>query len=124
MASEIHDRILKGMLQYFEEQGYTIHCVDLNGYEKCENVPTHVPDIIAVDPKGLWHIGEAESCKALERYQTIKQFNALSNLIMPNIDDREIPFYVGIPERCEIKLKNILKEQNIDSKVHLLLFHI
>ena len=31
-----------------------------------------------------------------------------------------IPFYVGIPKRCEIKLNNILKEQNIDSKVHLL----
>ena len=43
---------------------------------------------------------------------------------MSNTDDREIPFYVGIPERCEIKLTNILKEQNIDSKVHLLLFDI
>ena len=87
-------------------------------------MPTHAPDIIAVDPKGLWHIGEAESCKALERYQTIKQFNALSNLIMFNTDDRKIPFYVGIPKRCEIKLTNILKEQNIDSKVQLLLFDI
>ena len=124
MASEIHDRILEGMLQYFEERKYTIHCVDLDGYEKCENMPTHAPDIIAVDPKGLWHIGESESCKALERYQTIKQFNALSNLIMSNTDDRKIPFYVGIPKRCEIKLTNILKEQNIDSKVQLLLFDI
>ena len=39
--------------------------------------PIHVPVFNTVDPKGLWHIGEAESCKALERYQTIKQFNAL-----------------------------------------------
>ena len=124
MAGEEHDVVLEMMIKYFKNRKYVIKCADYDGYLKCKKIPTHEPDVVAIDSTGLLHIGEAESCKALERYQTVKQFLAFSNLTMPKNDDRKIPFYIGIPDRCKVKLSNILEDQKIESNVKLLLYDI
>ena len=124
MAGKEHDIVLKMMIKYFQNKKYAIKCADFNEYQKCEKITTHVPDIVAIDSMGLLHIGEAESCKALERYQTVKQFLVFSDLVMSDNDNRKIPFYIGIPNRCDVRLSNMLHDLKIKSKVEVLLCDI
>ena len=116
MAGQEHQSILKKMVDLFKNKGYTIKCAELSGYNSCSIIGTHVPDMVATNATGLWHIVEVETCESLDTEQTLEQFHEFVNNIMKD-DKRKVPFYVGFPKRCETKMSNLLVKEGLQSKV-------
>lgn len=107
MASDEHQMIVKRLIDHLQNKGLTITCAAYTGYDECEKVNRHEPDVMAMDDSGLIYIAEAETCDSLDDDLTKEQFQDFSDRVMTG-DKRKVPFFIGIPSSCESRLLEIL----------------
>lgn len=97
---------------------YVISFDDDNSlYNECNfprppSVLRHRPDIIGRNTTGNFAIGEAKTKNDLNGNRIKEQINDFSNLL--NNDNTKMPFYMSIPESCDMKLKKIVADLKID----------
>ena len=90
MSGEEHKKLVKGLIDHFESKGLKIISAAYDGYEKCETIGSHEPDVIAQKPnEELYYIGEAKTCDNLTTERTIEQLQDFANTAVPKqcLDD-------------------------------------
>jgi hypothetical protein len=120
MDSKEHQELVKELIEYFTQEGFTVTHADFDNFEHCYKIGRHAPDVIAYNSlDNSYHIGEAETCDSLEDQQTLEQFEDFSNT---EIDKTNVQFYALVPELCLEKVENTLRDLGIesDSNVHVL----
>jgi hypothetical protein len=107
-----HKKLVKGIIDHFESQGLKIISAAYDGFEKCETIGNHEPDVIAQKPdEGFYHIGEAKTCNNLSSDRTREQFEDFGNtvLLKTGATRKYLPFCIAVPKKCINELKkNIL----------------
>lgn len=114
MASDEHQLMVKGIIDYFLEQDFKITNADYDEYDECYKIGRHAPDVIAYDSNTkTHHIGEAEICDSLNQEHTKEQFIDFSDADSNGIKSQ---FYPTVPKSCIDELEIILKELGLDQK--------
>ena len=113
MSSDDHQKLVKGLIDYFDSRGYKIVSADYGDYEKCEPIGSHEPDVIAyhVD-NDEYNIGEAKVCDELDSEKTREQFEDFANAVINKVglERTFIPFCIAVPKECMKKLENKIEE--------------
>jgi hypothetical protein len=122
-----HKRIVKGLIEYLNQQGFKTVCAAYEGFNQCEPIEKRVPDFMGQNAQGLLAIAEAKTCDDLvnDRERTIDQFRAFSNREMNsgNLKGQAVPFFICVPKACGEQLKQILKEIGLDDKKNIDILH-
>ena len=74
-----------------------------DGYEKCEIIGNHEPDVIAQKPnEEFYYIGEAKTCNNLTSDRTREQFEDFGNTVMLKEGSTRsfLPFCIAVPKKC------------------------
>ncbi|MDX1533389.1 MAG: hypothetical protein R3230_04195, partial [Nitrosopumilaceae archaeon] len=67
MEDSEHQKLVKGLIDYFDSHGFKIVSADYGDFEKCEQIGSHEPDVIAYHmDNDSYQIGEAKTCDDLE----------------------------------------------------------
>jgi len=83
MNDNAHKKLVKGIIDHFESKGLKIISAAYDGFEKCETIGNHEPDVIAQKPdEDFYHIGEAKTCDHLSSDRTREQFEDFGNTII------------------------------------------
>lgn len=121
MPSKAHQMLISFLARKMREDGYqTIAFDDDNSSYDIFNFPVpptikrHRPDVIGMDVQGYFSIGEAKTKNDLKGKRLEEQLNDFSDL--KNEDGSLIPFYIGVPESVNDKLKSKLSEFNVNIK--------
>lgn len=84
-----------------------------NGFEKCEVIGNHEPDVIAQKSnEDDYYIGEAKICENLTTERTREQFEDFGNTVILKEGATRIylPFCIAVPKKCIDELKSYLTE--------------
>jgi len=114
-----HDSLVKGLIDYFQKMGLEIRFANYKGYSKPIVIKRHAPDVLAIDKEaGLAYIGEAKLCSELYDQITKEQFEDYPKRIIKNgrSAGKLMQFYIGVPQECHTKIKDIFKESEIPWK--------
>ena len=113
MNNSDHKKLVKGIIDHFELKGLKIISASYDGYEKCEVIGNHEPDVIAQKlNEDSYYIGEAKTCENLNNDRTREQFEDFGNTVMlsEGTTRKYLPFCIGIPKKCTNDLRSYLKE--------------
>ena len=113
MSSDEHQKLVKGLIDYFDSKGFKIISADYGEFEKCEKIGSHEPDVIAYHmDNDQYNIGEAKTCEELETEKTREQFEDFGNAVINKIGSERkfIPFSIAVPQRCMKKLELVIEE--------------
>lgn len=116
-----HKKLVKGLIDYLDKEGFKPFCAAYNGFEQCPPNSDRVADVKGQNAQQLVAIGEAKTCDDLDNERTNSQFQIFSNLIMStgNSKGQTCPFYIGIPKSCVNELKQNLKKLGLDEKTNI-----
>ena len=113
MSNEEHKKLVKGLIDHFESKGLKILSASYDGYEKCETIGSHEPDVIAQKPgEDLYYIGEAKTCDNLTTERTIEQLQDFGNTVVlkKGAERTFLPFCIAVPKKCLDDLKNCIED--------------
>ena len=113
MSGEEHKKLVKGLIDHFESKGLKIISAAYEGYEKCETIGSHEPDVIAQKPnEERYYIGEAKTCDNLTTERTIEQLQDFANTVVlkPGSERTFLPFCIAVPKRCLDDLKKYIED--------------
>ena len=116
MQNNEHKKLVKGIIDYFESKGLKIISAAYDGYEKCEIIGSHEPDVIAQKPgQDFYYIGEAKTCDNLSSERTREQFEDFGNtVILKNGATRTfLPLCIAVPKNCIDDLKECIIEYGL-----------
>jgi len=83
MENNEHKKLVKGIIDHFESKGLKIISAAYEGFEKCEIIGNHEPDVIAKKSnEENYHIGEAKTCENLTTDRTMEQFEDFGNTVI------------------------------------------
>jgi len=110
-----HGSLVQSLVDSFIENGLEIRYAKCQTYEKPIAIKRHTPDIIARNHEGtLTVIGEAKMCNELGDQITKEQFEDFSSMTMDRGSEKvKVPFFVGVPEQCEYKIKESFRQFSI-----------
>ena len=113
MNNEEHKKLVKGIIDHFESKGLKFISASYEGFEKCEVIGNHEPDVIA--QKGneeSYFIGEAKTCEKLVNDRTREQFEDFGNTVILQEGSTRtyLPFCIAVPKQCIDDLKSYLQE--------------
>ena len=111
MSDDEHKKLVKGLMEHFESRGLKIVAASYDGYEKCDLIGSHEPDVIAQDPKNeIYYIGEAKTCDVLDTDKTREQFEDFGNAVeLTEGETRKyLPFCIAVPNQCLEDLKKYI----------------
>ncbi|HXV65852.1 MAG TPA: hypothetical protein VD731_01315 [Nitrosopumilaceae archaeon] len=111
-----HKKLVKGIIDYFESKGLQIISASYEGYEKCETIGNHEPDVIAKKPdEEFYHIGEAKTCTFLSSERTREQFEDFGNVVMLKMGSTRtyLPFCIAVPKKCINDLKKYIMDYGL-----------
>ena len=121
MPSKAHQMLISFIARKMQEDGYhTIAFDEDNSSFDMFNFPVplkikrHRPDIIGMDYKGFFAVGEAKTKNDLKGKRLEEQLNDFSDL--RNESGSFIPFYIGIPDSVNDRLEFELSKLNINRK--------
>ena len=128
MVSEVHQTLVKGLIDHFESNGITIMCSSYQGYNDCGNIEGHKPDIRARDlEKQLNYIGEAKTENELRSENVKKEFEEFSARTMNSgkSEGKKVPFYVMVNNESMSELQQKIKDFGLSERdnIHLLNFN-
>jgi len=113
MNDSEHKKLVKGIIDHFESKGLKIISAAYDGFEKCETIGNHEPDVIAQKPdEEFYHIGEAKTCEHLSSDRTREQFEDFGNTVMLEIGATRtyLPFCIAVPKKCIDDLKKFIED--------------
>ena len=116
MSNKEHERLVKGLIDYFDSNGFKIVSADYGDFEKCESIGSHQPDVIAYHmDNDTYHIGEAKTCDDLESEKTREQFEDFANAVINKVglERKYIPFCIAVPKDCMKKLEQVIEEYGL-----------
>ena len=116
MNNDEHKKLVKGIIDHFEAKGLKIISASYDGFEKCDIIGSHEPDVIAQKSnEGNYYIGEAKTCENLTNDHTREQFEDFGNTVMlkEGVTRIYLPFCIAVPEKCINDLKSYLAEIGI-----------
>jgi hypothetical protein len=116
MNNDEHKKLVKGIIDHFEAKGLKIISASHDGFEKCEIIGSHEPDVIAQKSnEDNYYIGEAKTCKNLTNDHTREQFEDFGNsvILKEGATRTYLPFCIAVPEKCINDLKSFLTEIGI-----------
>ena len=100
--SEEHKKLVRSLIQYLKNQGWTITSAAVDGYASPAQVGTHIPDVWArKESEDLTAFGEAETCETLLTTQTHEQIDEFSNRVMKS-SNKPVPFFIVVPASCQL----------------------
>ena len=111
MEDTDHKKLVKGIIDHFESKGLKIISAAYDGYEKCEIIGNHEPDVIAQKPdEDYYYIGEAKTCENLTNDRTREQFEDFGNTVMlkEGATRTYLPFFIAVPKKCIEELEKNL----------------
>ncbi len=111
MDDDEHKKLVKWIIEHFEAKGLKIISASYDGYEKCEIIGNHEPDVIAQKPnEEFYHIGEAKTCDNLTNDRTREQFEDFGNAVMlkEGATRTYLPFCIAVPQKCFDELEKNL----------------
>ncbi len=120
--SQDHESLVKHLIDHFTSIGLEIQYADYDKYQKPFVISRHQPDVIAFDKtKRLGYIGEAKMCADLEEQRTKEQLHDFSNKVMRSGTSEHIrlPLYIAVPNDCNSKMTQTLKELHLESKENI-----
>jgi hypothetical protein len=103
MSENNHKELVKAIINHFEEKGLIIISASYDGYDKCEIIGNHEPDVIAQKPnKDFYYIGEAKTCDNLSNDRTREQFEDFGNTVMlkEGATRTYLPFCIAVYKKC------------------------
>ena len=113
MSNEEHKKLVKGIIDHFESKGLKIISAAYDGYDKCEIIGNHEPDVIAQkENEDSYFIGEAKICEKLVNDRTREQFEDFGNTVIlkEGATRTYLPFCIAVPKNCLEDLKSYLEE--------------
>jgi len=116
MNNDEHKKLVKGIIDHFEAKGLKIISASYDGFEKCDIIGSHEPDVIAQKSnEDNYYIGEAKTCENLTNDHTREQFEDFGNSVILKEGATRIylPFCIAVPEKCIDDLKAFLTEIGI-----------
>ena len=116
MKNNEHRELVKALIDYFENNDLRILSASYDGYEKCEIIGNHEPDVIAQKPgEEVYYIGEAKTCDNLLSERTREQFEDFGNAVFlkEGFTRTYLPFYIAIPKKCLNELKKCIQEYGL-----------
>lgn len=122
-----HKSLIKHLIDHFLSLGLEVQYADYEGYQKPFTINRHAPDIIAFDrTKQLGYIGEAKTRSELVARTTKEQLTDFSKRLMKsgNSERTRLPFFIAVPQDCNPKIIQTLKELHLDSRdnIHIIGF--
>ena len=111
MGIDQHKKLVKGLIEHFKSKGFQIISAAYEGYDKCEMIGSHEPDVIAHDTKNdRYYIGEAKICEELTTDKTREQFEDFGNAVelKEGATRTYLPFCIAVPNECLSDLKNYI----------------
>ncbi len=106
-----HKKLVKGIINHYESMGLKIISASYDGYDKCEIIGNHEPDVIAQKPnEEIYYIGEAKTCDNLTNDRTREQFEDFGNTVMlkEGVTRKYLPFCIAVPKECIDELEKNL----------------
>jgi len=116
MNNDEHKKLVKGIIDHFEAKGLKIISASYDGFEKCDIIGSHEPDVIAQKSnEDNYYIGEAKTCENLTNDHTREQFEDFGNsvILKEGATRTYLPFFIAVPEKCIDDLKSFLTEIGI-----------
>ena len=111
MYNAEHKKLVKGIIEHFESMGLKIISASYDGYDKCEIIGNHEPDVIAQKPdEDYYYIGEAKTCNNLSSERTREQFEDFGNTVIlkEGATRTYLPFCIAVPKECIDELKECI----------------
>ena len=121
-TSQEHDFLVKGLIDHFLKKGLEVSLADYKGYKHPQVIKRHSPDIMAIDRStGLVYIGLVKSCSEFAEKTTKEQFEDFPRRLSKtqNSEKVRIPFFIGVPESCQAKVKETFKILGIPWKENI-----
>ena len=116
MTNEEHKKLVVGLIEHFKSKDLEIISADHEGYDKCETIGSHEPDVIAYETKNdLYYIGEAKTCDDLTTDHTREQLEDFANAVIPKPghERKFLPFCIAIPKDCIDELEKCILEYGL-----------
>ncbi|MEX0639483.1 MAG: hypothetical protein WD018_00975 [Nitrosopumilaceae archaeon] len=111
MNDNEHKKLVKGIIDHFKSKGLKIISAAYDGFEKCETIGNHEPDVIAQKhDEGFYHIGEAKTCDHLSSNRTREQFEDFGNTVILKTGATRtyLPFCIAVPKKYIGDLKKYI----------------
>jgi hypothetical protein len=122
-----HKRIVNGLIDYLNQQGFKTVCAAYEGFSQCDPIDGRIPDCMGRNDQGLLAIAEAKTCEDLinDKDRTNDQFKIFANrqMISGNSSGKEVPFYICVPKACTDQLNQILRELGLNVKPNVIALH-
>ena len=121
-TSKEHDFLVKGLIDHFLKNGLEIYYADYTGYDKPKVIKRHSPDIMAKDrSNGMVYIGLVKSCGEFSDQITKEEFEDFPKRLLKtqNSEKIRVPFYIGVPEKCQTKVKESFESFGIPWKENI-----
>ena len=102
MDENEHKKLVKGIIDHFIEKGLKIISASYDGYDKCEIIGNHEPDVLAQKSnEDFYYIGEAKTCDNLTNDRTREQFEDFGNTVMlkEGATRTYLPFLYSCPKK-------------------------
>jgi hypothetical protein len=122
MNNDEHKKLVKGIIDHFEAKGLKIISASYDGFEKCDIIGNHEPDVIAQKSnEESYHIGEAKTCENLLTERTREQFEDFGNTVIlkEGATRTYLPFCIAVPEKCINDLKSCLSEMGLGMNANI-----
>lgn len=113
MNNDEHKKLVKGIIDHFESKGLKIISAAYDGFDKCETIGNHEPDVIAQkSDEDDYYIGEAKTCENLMNDRTREQFEDFGNTVIlkEGATRKYLPFCIAVPKKCFDDLNSYLTE--------------
>ena len=111
-----HKKLVKTLIEHFELLGLKIISAAYDGFEKCEVIGNHEPDVIAQKlGENFYHIGEAKTCDNLSSDLTREQFEDFGNAVILKEEATRtyLPFCIAVPKKCIDDLKKCILDYGL-----------
>lgn len=116
-----HRRLVKALIEYLNGQGFATVCADFTGFNRCDKMDGHIPDVEGQNADELIAIGEAKTCEDLDNANTKEQFTVFASrkMISGKSKDKVVPFYILVTKGCESKLAATLSSLGLGTKENI-----
>jgi len=108
--------LVKGLIDHFLKKGLDISLANYSGYKKPMILKRHAPDVMAIDrSNGMVYIGLVKTCDEFSDPKTKEEFEDFSRRLLKSKYPEKIrlPFYIGVPENCQSKVKECFENFGI-----------
>jgi hypothetical protein len=111
-----HKELVKALIDHFELMGLNIISAAYYGFEKCETIGNHEPDVIAQKPgEDFYYIGEAKTRNNLLSDRTREQFEDFGNAVIlkEGYTRTYLPFCIAVQKKCIDDLKKCISDYGL-----------